>query len=58
MAKVIFKKDYGGFESLSDFWRDTSECFDPDFNPEMKDIPGEFQGTVKVTIEYVEPEQE
>lgn len=50
--RVIFQKKYGGFESLYDIERDISEAFNPDFNPAAKDIPGEFQGTVQVTITY------
>ena len=52
MKKEIFNKDYEGFESLYDIQRDVIECFDPAFNEEAKDIPGEFQGTVNVTITY------
>lgn len=55
--KVLWQKTYHGFEDFSDYWRDTHEAVDSDFNPEMKSIPGEFQGKVKVTIEYI-PEGE
>jgi hypothetical protein len=55
--KIIFKRDYHGFEDVVDLERDISECFDSRFNPEAKDIPNEFTGTVKVTIEYVPSEE-
>lgn len=49
---IVFKKDYEGFESLYDIERDVIECFDPRFNNLAKNIPSEFEGTIKVTIEY------
>lgn len=55
-ARLIFKKEYEGFESLSDIGRDVSEAFDKDFNPDVAFLPGEFQGTVRVIIEYIELE--
>lgn len=58
MSKVIYEKEYHGFESLYDLGRDVYEAFDSRFNEKAKDIPGEFQGTVKVTIEYMESEDE
>jgi len=54
MSKVIFEKEYHGFEDIYDMSRDVMEAFDADFNDEVKDLPGEFQGTVKVTITYEE----
>jgi hypothetical protein len=56
-TKVIFQKDYHGFEDAVDIERDVSECFDARFNPAMEGIPGEFQGTIRVTVEYI-PEEE
>lgn len=50
--KKIFEKKYCGFESLYDLERDVQECFDPAFNKEAADIPGEFSGTVTITINY------
>lgn len=35
---VIFQKEYDG-ESLYDLNRDITECFDPDFNDKVKQIP-------------------
>jgi hypothetical protein len=49
---VVFHKNYNGFESLQDYHRDISEAIDSDFNPVMKMIPGEFKGTISVTIIY------
>lgn len=51
-SRVIWKHDYHGFESLSDLDRDIYESLDNRYNEKAKDIPGEFQGTVRVTIEY------
>jgi len=52
----IFKKDYN-WEELYDFERDLTECLDPDFNDKApKD--GEFKGSIKVTVEYLEEEDE
>lgn len=50
--KLISKTDYHGFESLYDSMRDFDETFDERFNPNMKGIPGEFTGTMRVTVEY------
>jgi hypothetical protein len=50
---LIFEKEYQGFEDASDLQRDIIECLDPDFNPKAKEIEPEFQGIIKVTIEYV-----
>lgn len=53
--KVIFEKTYHGFEAVCDIDRDITEALDPGFNENMKQIPGEFQGRLKVLITY-EPE--
>lgn len=59
MSKIrIWQKDYVGFESLSDLDRDISEAFDEKFNPAVKQLPGEFEGTLRVTIEYINWEDE
>lgn len=47
--RVIFKKEYHGFEDIYDLDRDISEMWD---EPAAKTIPGEFQGTLTVTVEY------
>jgi len=57
MNKVVFEKTYDGFESLSDIGRDIGEVFDERFNPMMSDIPGEFQGRMKVVITYEEDDE-
>lgn len=46
----VFQKDYDGFESWTDVGRDIDEIWD---NPAMKDIPPEWQGTIRITIEYI-----
>lgn len=51
---IIFEEKYNGFEDLYDLSRDIWEAFDPRFNKKMKNIPEEFQGTVKVVITYEE----
>jgi hypothetical protein len=48
--KVIWEKEYHGFEAVFDLDRDISEFWD-DVEDE---IPPEFQGTLKVTISYEE----
>lgn len=45
----IFEKDYSS-EELSDLSRDIYECFDPVFNPLMKDIPKDSYGFDKGTF--------
>lgn len=54
---TVFDKEYHGFEDAVDVFRDVSEAFDGRFNPSMKGIPGEFQGTMRVTITY-EPSED
>jgi hypothetical protein len=49
---ILFQKDYLGFESFSDYWRDVEEAVSPNFNMAMENLPAEFQGTVRVTISY------
>ncbi len=48
-------REYNGFESLYDIHRDIDEMWEDD---ELKDIPGEFTGTVKITVEYIKGEDE
>lgn len=57
-SRVVWTKDYHGFESMSDLDCDVYEALDERFNPKAKDIPGEFQGTIKVTMEYIPAEEE
>lgn len=54
--KIIFNETYN-WESLCDLSRDIQECFDSRYNPLVKDLPGEFKGVIKVTLEYI-PEGE
>lgn len=50
---ILLKKTYHGFEDAVDLDRDVSEIF-----MGRNDIPGEFQGTLTVTITYTPPEDE
>jgi len=52
--RVIFEKEYSGYESISDLERDMIECFDPKYNKEARHIPGEFEGNVRVKVTYEE----
>ena len=54
MKNLKFEKEYHGFESVYDLDRDISEIWEY----ELKDVPGEFQGMLKVTIEYIPEENE
>jgi hypothetical protein len=56
--RVVYENSYDGFESFSDYWRDMDEAIQDDFNPKVKGIPGEFQGTFKVTITYTPAPEE
>jgi hypothetical protein len=50
-STVLLSKTYHGFEDAADLDRDVSEIF-----MGRDDIPGEFQGTITVTITYTPPE--
>ena len=54
---ILLKKEYDG-EGLYDASRDFGECFDADFNPEVKLIPqdkyGFQRGTFEVTVTWRE----
>ncbi len=52
---MIFIKEYHGFESCYDIGRDIHEMFDPRFNPDIKGIDPEFEGTIKIEVTYHEP---
>lgn len=58
MNRVIFQKDFEGFESLQDWDRDMSESIQSDYNSDAKVLDGEFTGTLRVTIEYIPSEDE
>ena len=51
MNKKIFEKQYNGFESSFDIERDVYEAIN-----ENEEIPKEFLGTIKITIEYIDNE--
>lgn len=51
-SRVVFDRTYHGFEDFADYFRDVHEAVDPDLNPRMKGIPGEFQGRIRVTVTY------
>lgn len=53
MEKIIFNKEYHGFESSADIYRDVCEMLDPRFNPDAEGIEPEFSGTIKITVTYV-----
>jgi glutamate-1-semialdehyde aminotransferase len=53
--KIIFNKHYHGFEDVYDLERDISEMWS---EPSAKGIPGEFQGTVTVTVTYTPSEDD
>lgn len=48
----IFEKEFEGWESLQDWDREMSELWDERFNPDVKGLPGEFTGKIKVVITY------
>lgn len=45
--------EYDGFESASDIERDMSEIWD-----EFDHLPGEWEGTLRITVEYIPEEGE
>lgn len=52
--RVVFEKTYHGYEDAADLERDISEMW---YDKEaFKDIPGDFQGKLKVVVTYV-PEE-
>lgn len=53
MTSPIFQRDYDGFESFPDMVRDVSELF---YIQGFAQIPGEYQGTMKLTITYEPPQ--
>lgn len=50
--RILFDKTYHGFEDFSDYFRDVYEAVDSDFDPEMRSVPGEFRGRIRVLITY------
>jgi len=51
---IVFKRDYNGFESIDSLINGEDFCY----ALEKSKIPGEFQGTLKVTVEYEPAEGE
>lgn len=56
MSRFLFVKEYC-WEDLYDLQRDMGEVLDERLNPEAADIPGEYTGVIKVTVEYIEEEE-
>lgn len=53
---VLLKKEYNGFESFYDYFRDVSEIFEYPEDRRGKQIKGEFLGKIKVSVTfYPEP---
>ena len=52
--KVIFIREYEGFESISDIQRDVIECFDESFNKLAEGLPSEFRSKITLKITYEE----
>ena len=50
---IVLEKEYCGFESIFDLERDVLEMWED--HPE---IPGEFQGTLRVVCTYIPAEEE
>lgn len=50
--KVIFEKEYHGFEAWSDIDRDISEMLDSAYNPEVEDIESESNGMIKIVVTF------
>ena len=55
---TLLNKEYHGFESWADIFRDVSECFDRDFEPEAKKVPGEGRGIMTVMVTYTPSEED
>lgn len=51
-GKVIFEKEYHGFEDCVDIPRDVHEMLDPRFNPDCDGIEPEFKGIIKIVVTY------
>ncbi len=53
---ILLKKQYHGFEDFYDYFRDVAEICEFPEDPNFKKVKGEFQGTVKVTVEFIPAE--
>lgn len=49
---VLLEKTYHGFEDVYDLGRDMAELWEESMNPMAARLPGEFQGTIRVTVTY------
>jgi len=50
---TILDNEYPGFEAAVDIERDISEMW---MEPEVVDIPSEYQGTIRVVVTYIPDE--
>ena len=55
-AVVIMDKKYPGFESLLDLIEEVDECGETYGFLGKANIPGEYQGTIRVIITYCDEE--
>lgn len=58
MKKILIYENTYWWENLYDIERDVGEAFDQDLNPNMKTIDDEFNGVMKITIEYIDEYKE
>lgn len=49
----LLDKEYHGFEAFYDYFRDVAEVCDFPEDETFKKVKGEFQGTIKVTVEFI-----
>jgi hypothetical protein len=49
---ILLNKSYYGFESFYDYFRDVAEICEFPEDKEFKKIKGEFQGAVRVLVEF------
>jgi len=54
-VRMIFSKEYHGFEDSVDIYRDVEEMLDPRFNSGAEGLNPEFRGTIKIEVTYHEP---
>lgn len=52
---TLLDKEYHGFEDAVDIERDISEMF---HSPAADNIPGEYQGTIRVVVTYTPAEED
>lgn len=49
---TLLKKEYHGFEDFYDYFRDVSEICEFPEDKQFSKVKGEFNGTIKVTVEF------